>query len=151
MFNSLPFSERASPRQGSREEFFIDELHTHRHSFRVLGDWTDRTTSEWRLLRRYQQPIDFSAVQKILDEYGIKYRQFKGRDMGGLVWRIQSEEVADRLAKELLSEFSQEEEECSSGIKSDSPPPQPGGPPVEAEDVWMPTGPEPEREPGEEG
>jgi hypothetical protein len=103
---------------------FVGELHTHRHSYRQLGDWSDRAKPRWRLLGRYQRSFDYDAIKQFLDEAGFRSRRIKQRDMAGLFWRVQQgEDIANKLAARLLSEFGQEEE--SGCANSDSPAAEP--------------------------
>jgi hypothetical protein len=80
----------------------IDELHTARHAYRQLGKWADRHSTEWRLVDRVGEPLDFGTVQVHLAELGIRSKHFQNRDLAALLWRAESEAAADMLFAQLL-------------------------------------------------
>jgi hypothetical protein len=70
----------------------IDQLHTGRHSFRLLGAWNDSRRPHWRLLERIREApdkpaLDFDAVFQELRDDGRKARRFHEPDIEGLIWR----------------------------------------------------------------
>ncbi len=109
----------------------IDELHTARHSFRLLGDWNDREPPRWRLVGKYEH-LDFGAVQDWLVVFGIKARRLQSRTLKALLWRTANDEEATELRERLLAKVcpSLAKEEEKAGIKSDNHPPG-----AEVEDV----------------
>jgi hypothetical protein len=69
----------------------IDQLHTARHSLRLLGNWNDARRPHWRLLQRVEQPadqppLDFEAIVRELRAGGRKVRRFRSPEISGLVW-----------------------------------------------------------------
>lgn len=103
----------------------IDLLHTARHAYRHLGDWNDREATEWRLVQRHREPIDFADVSKLLEALGHRARRLKLPDLAALLWRADSEAAADRMMMIVLASagarpsFASGEKETS-GPKSDT-------------------------------
>jgi hypothetical protein len=106
----------------------IDDLHTGRHAFRLLGAWNDAKKPRWRLLERVQEPIDFDAVFKELRDAGRKVRRFHLPEVSGVVW------VGDGKVEASCPSLNVEES-SSSRPNSDTDPPDgwedhdPGGNP----------------------
>jgi hypothetical protein len=103
----------------------IDLLHTAKHSFRLLGDWSDSQESEWRQVAVYTPQVSLADVQAALAELAVKTRAFSNPDLQGLVWRVQSEAHAMHLevvlAPVLCPTLSQRD--CTPfRPKSDTPP-----------------------------
>jgi hypothetical protein len=95
----------------------IDQLHTGRHAFRLLGVWNDSRRPHWRLLQRIKQDpdkpaFDFDAIFQELRDDGRKARRFRDPDIEGLIWR------GDGPVKGLCPS-SAKEEEGSPGAKAD--------------------------------
>lgn len=101
----------------------IGELHTARHSFRLLGDWNDREPPRWRLVGKYEH-LDFGVVQDWLVVFGIKARRLQSRTLTAMLWRTASEEEATALCERLLAKVcpSLAKEEEKEGRKSDNDP-----------------------------
>jgi hypothetical protein len=97
----------------------IDQLHTGRHAFRLLGAWNDSQRPHWRLLERMKQApdqpaLDFDAVYQELQADGRKVRRFHEPDLEGLIWR------GDGPVK-MPCPSKAKEEESSSRPKADRP------------------------------
>jgi hypothetical protein len=112
----------------------IDQLHTARHSYRQLGDWSDRQPPEWRLIQIHHEEIDLGAVKQQLAELGIRSHRLKNPDLQLLIWRAESEAAAESLSLCVLSDFDQGGNRSSPCPNSDAP----GGNPWDLD-----TGPEP--------
>ena len=69
----------------------INELRPDRHSFRLLGTWSDHREKEWVEVARYEH-INMAAVYDELRACGARVRQFKSQDARGLIWRVESEQ-----------------------------------------------------------
>jgi hypothetical protein len=114
---SLPFpgSRAVSPAEACRlASDAIDNLNPAKHSFRLLGDWSDAEPQEWTLLAQYEQ-VDFDAVKQLLSEHGTKSRRLKSRTVAGLIWRAENAAMADAIALllSLCPSLAKGKRECS--------------------------------------
>jgi hypothetical protein len=91
----------------------IGRLHRARHSYRQLGDWSDRQESEWRLCGHVDPAIDLGDVQALLEEMGRRANHLHNPDLELLLWRVESETAAEALFASLcLTEPASEFRPC---------------------------------------
>lgn len=83
----------------------IDLLHTAKHAFRLLGDWSDTQESEWRQVAVYSAQVNLADINARLAEVAVKTRAFKSPDLQGLLWRVGSEAQAMHLEVLLAAAF----------------------------------------------
>lgn len=84
----------------------IDRLHTGRHAYRQLGEWSDRRASAWRAVHCYGEPIPLAEVQDALRAAGVRSRPFAGGSPQGILWRADSEADAAALAARCVAPFA---------------------------------------------
>jgi hypothetical protein len=111
LISALPFpsSRPVTPAEASRlASAAIDNLHTAKHSYRQLGDWSDGEAAEWTLLARHSQ-LDLEAIKQMLAELGVKARKLKSRSVAGLLWRTDSAMKAEALAALVCPTFAKKE------------------------------------------
>lgn len=75
----------------------IDVLHDARHSYRQMGEWSDRHGGEWHSVGRYTEALDLGEVQATLAAAEVKSRLFAAPGLSGLIWRCDSEAAAAKL------------------------------------------------------
>src|SRR5262249_8729540 len=77
----------------------VEDLHTKKSSFRLLGCWSDKRETEWKLLHRFDEPFDLEPVKEQLDILGAAPGWCWERVpeiQQGMVWTSATEEAADR-------------------------------------------------------
>ncbi|HTU18789.1 MAG TPA: hypothetical protein VMG10_12075 [Gemmataceae bacterium] len=103
----------------------IDVMHTAKHSFRLLGDWSDTQASEWRQVAVYTPQVSLADVQAALAEMAVRTRAFRSPDLQGLLWRCDSKAAAMHLEVVLATMLcpTLAQGDCSvERPKSDTPP-----------------------------
>jgi hypothetical protein len=112
----FPGSRQVSPAEAcSLASAAIDNLSPEKHSFRLLGSWSDAQPSKYRLLGRHEH-IDHKKLKAALVEQRAKVQDFAAPKVTGLLWRTDTEEQANLLWNKAL------EKVCPSlAIEEDSP------------------------------
>jgi hypothetical protein len=109
----FPGSRSINPAEASRlASQAIDNLHSAKHSYRQLGEWSDGEAAEWTLLARHNQ-LDLEAIKQMLAELGVKARKLKSRTVAGLIWRSDSGMKAEALAELVCPTFAKKEKDPS--------------------------------------
>ncbi len=131
----------------------VNQLASERHAFRLLGSFSDRIPSEWKLIQRTNEFVNFSEAKQLLDSLGHRGRLFKTSELNGLVFRSETERQGNDLVLKIvaaahptagLSEFSPSVSQDSNGETwTDIPEPTPpnDAPPIEYhnESAWQPS------------
>lgn len=78
----------------------VENMHSKKSAFRLLGRWMDKPESEWKLIRRFGESFDLEPVKEHLDALGAKSQwgwQRVPEIQQGVVWHSTNEEAAEAL------------------------------------------------------
>jgi hypothetical protein len=102
----FPGSRPASPVEAAQQAAAaIEQLHTGKHAFRLLGHWNDRQASPWKLVSRLDKPLDPGLIDQLLAAAGNRARRLKR--LRGLVFRSdtlgEAAAIGRRLERQILA------------------------------------------------